>query len=383
LRTSAREILAAPIVLLLPALLLLAVSPAPAVETEVQDVADPQEAEAELLVRPSRSFIFLPIVVANPTIGTGGGAAAMLLYAAGDEAPSSFTALTGLYTDSDSWVAGLGQRTFLSHDSYRLNAAAGYFRLNVDFYGVGDEAGDEGLSIPITQRGIAALPEFLARMGESYYAGIKYRVIRAKTTINLTEIDLGYPIIPEAELDVTSSGLGLTAQIDTRDNQLNASQGTSFEVDLFIMWEKLGSDFNYQVFQLAYNEYVDATSSSVLAFRLFGRFAYGDTPFWDLSMIGVGSDIRGYVGGRYRDRALLAAQLEYRWQFYKRWGLVVFGGVGQVGANLGDYRLENLLPSFGLGMRWMASVGNRVNVGVDYARGKDSDAFYFRIGEAF
>lgn len=89
------------------------------------------------------------------------------------------------------------------------------------------------------------------------------------------------------------------------------------------------------------------------------------------------------MGGRYRDKTMLAAQLEYRWRFYKRFGGVVFGGVGQVGDSLGDYNSDALLPSWGVGLHFLLTERNRLNLSVDYATGVDSSYWYFYVGESF
>lgn len=110
----------------------------------------------------------------------------------------------------------------------------------------------------------------------------------------------------------------------------------------------------------------------------------GDAPYYDLCMFGGESDaIRGYVGGQYRDDVSLTTQVEYRWRFYKKFGLVAFAGIGEVAPELGEMNTENILPSVGAGIRYRASEEQRVNLSIDYAVGKDSDAWYFRIGEAF
>jgi hemolysin activation/secretion protein len=80
---------------------------------------------------------------------------------------------------------------------------------------------------------------------------------------------------------------------------------------------------------------------------------------------------------------MLTAQAEYRWRFYKRWGAVAFAGVGQVAENFGDYNTDNLLPSAGIGARFMLSEKNRLNLSVDYAVGKDTSALYFYVAESF
>ena len=53
----------------------------------------------------------------------------------------------------------------------------------------------------------------------------------------------------------------------------------------------------------------------------------------------------------------------------------------------GDHRNqrsdERALPAAGIGLRYEASRQYGLNVSIDYARGRDSDAVYFYIGEAF
>ncbi len=58
-------------------------------------------------------------------------------------------------------------------------------------------------------------------------------------------------------------------------------------------------------------------------------------------------------------------------------------GAGSVAPDLGSFRGDDLLPAGGAGLRLRVSETYGVNVSVDYAFGKDSDAIYVRIGEAF
>ena len=110
-----------------------------------------------------RKFIVMPIPVSNPTIGTGLGLSAMYLYKVDDASPTSNTMIGGFYTNSDSWVIGGKQTTYLKADKYRFNALLGYMNLNIDFYGIGSDAGDRGGSIPITQKGVFFMPDLLRR----------------------------------------------------------------------------------------------------------------------------------------------------------------------------------------------------------------------------
>lgn len=53
-----------------------------------------------------------------------------------------------------------------------------------------------------------------------------------------------------------------------------------------------------------------------------------------------------------------------------------------VGSNVRDIS-DELLPSAGVGFRYEASRKYGVNIGIGYAVGDETSAFYFRIGEAF
>ncbi|SHL60719.1 hypothetical protein SAMN05444266_104147 [Chitinophaga jiangningensis] len=91
-----------------------------------------------------------------------------------------------------------------------------------------------------------------------------------------------------------------------------------------------------------------------------------------------GKDIRGYTNGKYRGNQVYAAQAEYRWNFYKRWGAVGFFGVAFTEAPS-----SAVLPGGGVGVRFKAIRSRNINIGVDGALGKDDKGIYFRINEAF
>lgn len=79
---------------------------------------------------------------------------------------------------------------------------------------------------------------------------------------------------------------------------------------------------------------------------------------------------------------MYAVQAEYRRHLFWRLSAVAFAGVGEVAESFNKTSTNHLLPA-GVGLRFQASKKYNVNAGVDYAVGKHSGAFYFRIGEAF
>jgi len=352
-------------------------------EDTVEKVSEQSEAASKLL--GEKQFFVMPIPIANPTIGTGLGVSAMHLFQAGENAPPSSVSLMGFYTDSDSWAAAVGTKTYFKDDKYRLSGWAGYYDVNLEFFGIGSGAGDRGQSIGINQNGPFLMSRFLFQVAENLYLGPQYRFVSTTTSLQNPILPPGLPgdIIPR-ELRSVTSGLGVAFEYDSRDSKFFPLQGSHMEGTANFARDVIGSDRNYNQYEVAYNLYRELGESAVLAWRATGCFRDGQTPFYDLCMFGGESDaIRGYVGGQYRDDISLTTQLEFRWKFYKKWGMVAFAGIGEVAPSVADMDLDHLLPSAGVGLRFMVSEKEKVNLSIDFAKGEDSSAWYFRIGEAF
>ena len=124
-------------------------------------------------------------------------------------------------------------------------------------------------------------------------------------------------------------------------------------------------------------------SQFVLALRLTGCSVDAHAPIWELCMYGINADLRGYAGGRYRDRTMFASQAELRVPLVDRLATNLFGGLGTVAPSLSAIALPDLLPSAGLGLQYLVPGPYRLNVGSDVAWGKNGAAFYLRLGDAF
>ncbi len=347
-------------------------------------VDDQTEAAARIFDKDN--FFVMPIPMSNPTIGTGLGLATMYLFQAGENAPPSSVSLMGFYADSESWAGALGTETFFKDDKYRLSGWVGYYDVNLEFFGIGGEAGDRGESIGINQRGPFLMGRFLFRIANHLYLGPQYRYIANETALQNPILPPDRPgdLIPTLLKDVTS-GLGAVLEYDTRDNRFYPLEGSHLEVSANLAREQIGSDDDYEQYEIGYNFYKPLGEHKILAWRTTGCFIGGDAPYWDVCQFGTETDgMRGYVGGQYRDDVSITTQLEFRWRFYKKWGMVAFAGAGNVASTVGDLSFDDLLPSVGVGLRFLASEKDGVNLSIDYARGRDSsDAWYFRIGEAF
>ena len=330
-------------------------------------------------------WVAAPIPSYKPVFGVSVTGMAGYIYRpgfVGSNTPPWVTGAAGFYAENGSWAAGLGHKMNLADDRWRLLVGAGYGDVNYDFYGIGSDAGNQGKSIGISQQFLGGVAEVLYEAAPHLYAGVRY--MGGLSNIQLDSSGLNLPpdlIPPKIELDAFLSALAPRIQYDTRDNQFYPTQGTLVDFESAFFSEAFGSDFEFQTYSLSCNQYLGLGEQLVLAFRGHGRYAAGDAPFFALSSFGSGSDLRGYTPGRYRDRVLLAGQVEVRWRIFKRLGVVAFAGLGSVAPAVDAFKV--VLPSGGCGVRYVLGSKNNVSLRFDAAWGRQDHAFYLGIGEAF
>jgi hypothetical protein len=94
--------------------------------------------------------------------------------------------------------------------------------------------------------------------------------------------------------------------------------------------------------------------------------------------------MRGYFQGRYRDRNMMAFQMEYRvMPVWWRLGVVGFYGLGAVADEMSDFRVDDFKHAIGMGLRIQLDPKEQINFRVDLAYGKDSKGLYVLALEAF
>jgi hypothetical protein len=123
--------------------------------------------------------------------------------------------------------------------------------------------------------------------------------------------------------------------------------------------------------------------SSSLAYNLFTCATGGAPPFYGECIYGTNNELLGYVAAQYIDRYMIATQVEYRLALPWRFGMVAFGGLGEVAPSVSEFMYRNILPAGGGGVRFKLSKKYNVNLRADIAQGKDGHTFSMGIGEAF
>ena len=177
--------------------------------------------------------------------------------------------------------------------------------------------------------------------------------------------------------------LGFVVERKTTPNRFYPEKGSKFEFGGDFFSKEIGSTFGFQTYRLTFNTYRSFDQKQVLAYNLYGCSTGGAAPFFGECIFGMGNELRGYPAGRYIDRKMLATQAEYRLVLPWRFGVVAFGGLGEVAPSISKFDAEDILPSVGFGPRFSLSTKYHVNIRADFAWGKNGHTFSMGMGEAF
>jgi hypothetical protein len=329
-------------------------------------------------------LVVAPIPGRSPQMGWNLAVAAGYFLTPKDkdsDVPPSVIGAYGFIAENGSNVYGVGVKLNLLDDKLRISAGGGYADVRYRFYGIGRDQGDLGIGVDILQEGPAYFAKARWRLFGRFYAGLGYLGGHIDTRLRIVlPDDPGQFFDPTLALDVGAVSVPL--EIDSRDHEYFPRSGWLWKADARFYRDAFGSDFNTETFKISANHYLPMRENDALATRLVVRATGEDAPFFILSTFGGGTDLRGYPGGRYRDRMMYALQSEYRWQLNDRWILIGFAGFGEVANSVSDFG-EDLLPAAGIGARFVISEKHRVSLSADVAVGNDGTEFYFGVGEAF
>ena len=340
----------------------------------------------------SKTFLILPLVINNPAFKTGFGVMPMYFFKFNPEdaiSPPSIATVIGLYSTNKSYVFLPSARLFWDEDKNRATIMGGPVRTNMDF--VYEQEGGEDIRLVYSELRSFITMEYSRKIIGDFYLGLLY--LGTKTSYKFDQgsdeqNEFAKEFFEENGItDNFVSSIGLNVSFDNRDYVYYPTKGLSFSIRPKLNREWLGSDNDYVDTDFNASYFTPLSAKGILAFGMAGGIATGDVPFDGYQTYGSRNNLRGYPGGKYRGRNMVALQAEYRRNIHKRWGGVLFAGTGSVWGNEdnGEESFErNWLPSAGLGARYMVSFEKRINIRLDYAIGVDGNqGLYFGIMEAF
>lgn len=185
-------------------------------------------------------------------------------------------------------------------------------------------------------------------------------------------------------MDRTEMGrLQIVVSRDSRDRPVNPSKGghASLMAGLF---HDLDGQFKFWRFSADLRHNIHLFYNRILSLRLAGEairpLADGDIPFYYLSELGRQETIRGFSRGRFRDRDMVLASVEYHYPVWRMANAMLFLDVGQVTHNIfSDISPDDLKFGYGGGIQ----IWGREKLITTLFAGKSRDElrFYFVLNQ--
>lgn len=290
--------------------------------------------------------------------------------------PPSNISIYSNITTSGFFSIGIGNNTIFSEDSYRVNADFNFAYMPTRYYGIGFEAGDQGVFSKFDKRQVYFKADLLKKVSKNLYAGLAVSVKDLKSSNFKNK-----RFKPKDNLHNTVLGSGFILSYDSRDFIPNPSEGWYIKYEQRFFPKAFGNNNTFNQIDFTLRTYQKIGPKTIVAFDFNGILKNGDVPWNMLSQVGGSRQMRGYYSGRYRDKKQFNSQIEIRQKIYNRHGVAVWGGLGKIFDSFSNLDFHHILPTYGIGYRW--EFKDRVNIRLDYGIGKDHGGFYFNINEAF
>lgn len=317
------------------------------------------------------NFAGIPMINYDPSFEWNLAALANVFFRVAPKDTISPLSMAGAilgYTTNGTWYWALYTKMYLDEDNYRITAGYGDASVNFQYY---EEVMQEFINF--TSLNDLFMLEVQRRVYLRWYLGLRYVYRQVKTSYDIPGVE------PEIK-DI--SNVSALISHDSRDFVYNPYHGDYMNFRYKNFDEKWGAERNFQQYEFDFTKFFPISDTKVIAGRVAAFVAIGDVPFEGQYVVGR-DDIRGYTDGKHRANQVYNIQGEYRWNFYKKWGMVAFGGLATAVNDLNEFEFDKLLPGVGTGIRYMMVPSGKINVGIDVAVGRDDWGLYFRIGEVF
>ncbi|WP_340112711.1 BamA/TamA family outer membrane protein [Maribellus mangrovi] len=329
----------------------------------------------------------LPVISPITEPATGYGGAVALLYFHNRKTkyksyvPPDVSGLIGLVTSNRTWgVGGFHSHTFGEN---RVRSMTVIFKpdLRIDYYGNNNEI-LENNPVTVNLDAWVFYQKLQLRIAESqFYVGASYTHFNSTVTLDTIE---GNRLLNEIikRLNVNSQIVTIKPQIvyDSRDNVFTPTKGINSELSINHSAKWLGSDDNYSILKTNFYGYLPIGPKLFSGWRFNGSFMLGDGPFYAYPFV----SLRGIPAMRYQSDNVLVAETEWRYNFYRRWSVVGFTGVGKAFKDASTFNDIDFTYTVGSGFRYKLARMMGIHTGLDFAMGNGKDfAFYVVFGSSW
>jgi hypothetical protein len=331
-------------------------------------------------------FINYPTLAFSPETDWEFGISSLYVYSAKRDMANRLSELKvfTFYTLENQYGVWLDHALYTDQNKWFFYGRARYQRFPLFFYGVGRDSPAEVQSV-IDGEYVLFRERVLRETWPSLYVGLELD-IQALNRVEYVDAAPGFSTPEVGALGSTNIGVGLGVLYDNIHNAMNPRDAFYSEWAFLSYSSDTRSDFSFTSYIVDNRIYRPIKENTVLAAQLYGQFTIGNPPFNMLSLLGGESLMRGYYLGRYRDRNLIAGQVEYRilpFSFSKRFGASVFLSAGQVYGEDQGFQWRQFLPTGGAGLRFLLFPDKDIYTRLDVAFTQEGSGIYIFIGEAF
>jgi outer membrane protein assembly factor BamA len=326
-------------------------------------------------------ILAIPVVFYTPDTRLGLGAGGIYTWRSeGARYPNSVN-FSGAWTVRKQVLLWFPFQYYAPQTRWQTYGELGYFKYIFDYFGIGNQ-------VPrgVREKYNATFPRLRLNVlksvrGAQHFAGLRYYFDQFAVQINDTTALLA----KEQPLGVaggTTSGIGLVWLTDTRDQRFYPRKGMYGEAVVYRESAWTGSSFDFTRLSIDWAKYSAFGKYHTLVTHGSITLTPGKVPFYSLAHLGGTKRLRGYVEGTYRDKNAALLQTEWRSQWSRRWGGVVWAAAGSVWGT--PSQTARIRPNAGLGLRFTLDTAQHLNIRADYGFGdRGNRGFYLTIGEAF
>jgi hypothetical protein len=345
---------------------------------------DPADGQFDLsyFLETARGFLPVPLLVTEPAVGYGGGGIGMFVRPreeAGAEgwARPDISGLGGVLTENGTWAAVAGDVTQWLDGRVKTVAGLGTGRVNLDFYGLGENRPslDQGVRYTLDFTGAVVQANWKIAPKSSWSLGARF--VYANVEPKLRDDPLFPGLADRIRTKVSAPGAIL--EYDSRDNVFTPTRGIYAESFVMASREALGATDDFERFQQVAMGWLTVREDVTLAARADYQWSSDGTPFFLRPFIAM----RGVPAMRYQGDQMASLQAELRWQFHGRWSVVAFGGAGTTRTDGKQFTATQNVGAGGVGFRYELARKFGLHAGIDVAHSPGTTAVYFVVGNAW
>ena len=331
----------------------------------------------------------VPVVFKTPETGWAGGVSGSVSFKTTPRADSttrtSVIQLLGIYTQRKQNVEAIDATIYFPKEKYILTQQLSHSRFPENFWGIGPTTKNEDVQRYSFEQFLISSQLKRKIKGHFFVGAIAdFQYVFDVHGNNDNGIGIFDTTNFNGKKNGNVLGLGLSANYDTRNSTFWPTRGVFFQSAFTTFNKEFLSSYSFNRYIIDLRFYKQIVKNQVIAFQLFNYTTTGGTPLRSLGVLGGSNNLRGFYQGRFRDKSIYSAILEYRAFIFWRISAVAFGGIGDVYSKISNINFSTIKASFGGGLRIALLQKEKLNLRLDYGYSDNyNQGFYFTIAECF